>query len=293
LLQTALLWWIWLGGVVFVLGCLARAARYMRAPAHLRWDLYPVAHEPRRDHGGSYLEEREWWTRPRKKSQLGAAVVMAEEILLLHGVFKNNRSVWWGSMPFHWGLYLLIVTSFGLLLAALGLSAELWLTLLQVGGVLGGLLLALGSLYLLLLRLRDPRLRPYTAPVDLMNLGLLGVFGALSTAVALLGMAPVVEAVSSLTRLTAPEATPLLAAQMATGALFLLYFPATRMVHMFAKYFTYHDVRWDDRPRTRGSALDRSLSAALEFGVSWSAPHVGAGRTWAEVATKPPEPKGE
>jgi nitrate reductase gamma subunit len=292
-LQTALLWWIWLAGAVLVVGCLLRTAKYMRAPAHLRWDLYPVAHEPRRDHGGSYLEEKEWWTKPRKKSLMGEVLVMGEEILVLHGVFKNNRSVWWGSMPFHWGLYLLLVTSFGLLVSALGLRADLWLRLLQIGGVVAGALLAVGAAYLLVLRLRDPRLRPYTAPVDLMNLGLLAVLGVLSGAVALGGMAPVVEAVASLVRMKAPEVGPLLAAQMVIGALFLMYFPATRMIHMFAKYFTYHEVRWDDRPRERGSALDRRLSAALNYGVSWSAPHVGAGRTWAEVATQPPPHKGE
>ncbi len=293
MLQTALLWWIWLAGVVLVVGCLLRAVKYMRAPAHLRWDLYPVAHEPRRDHGGSYLEETEWWTKPRHKSLLGAPLVMAEEILFLHGVFKNNRPVWWGSMPFHWGLYLLLVTTFGLLVSALGLRSELWLRLLQLGGVLGGALLAVGAAYLLVLRARDPRLRPYTAPVDLMNLGLLAVLGALSAGVASSGMAPVAEAVAHLTRLRVPAASPLLAAQMGIGALFLMYFPATRMIHMFAKYFLYHDVRWDDRPRVRGTALDRRLTAALNFGVSWSAPHVGAGRTWAEVATQPPQPKGE
>jgi nitrate reductase gamma subunit len=62
------------------------------------------------------------------------------------------------------------------------------------------------------------------------------------------------------------------------------------MVHFFSKYFTYHDVRWDDRPRVVGSGMDRRLAAALDFGVSWSAPHVGKGSTWAEVtAGLPPD----
>ena len=41
----ALLLWVWFGCTVFVLGCAYRAYRYASAPPHLRWDLYPVAHE--------------------------------------------------------------------------------------------------------------------------------------------------------------------------------------------------------------------------------------------------------
>ena len=98
----ALLLWVWFGCTVFVLGCAYRAYRYASAPPHLRWDLYPVAHEPN-DHGGSYLEEKDWWTKPRESSLLGEAVVMGEEILFLAGVWKHNRRLWWGSFPFHWG----------------------------------------------------------------------------------------------------------------------------------------------------------------------------------------------
>jgi len=288
-LENALLWWVWLSCAVFVLGCGWRALKYVRAPDHLRWDLYPVAHEPGRDHGGSYFEEKEWWTKPRKTSLFGEVLVMAEEIVLLWGVWKNNRKVWWGSLPFHWGLYLMMVTTAGLALAALGLRAEAWLTLLAWVGGLGGALLAVGSLILLWLRAADPRLKPYTAPVDLMNLGLLVVLGVLSVAVAVGGMAPVAEATGRMLRFQPPAPSPLLAAQMAVAGLFLLYFPVTRMVHFFSKYFLYHEVRWDDRPRETGSAMDRRLAAALNYGVSWSAEHVRTGKTWAEVATTLPD----
>jgi nitrate reductase gamma subunit len=284
----ALLLWVWFGCTVFVLGCAWRAYRYASTPDHLRWDLYPVAHEPNR-HGGSYLEEKEWWTRPRKKSLLGEAVFMAEEIFVLRGVWKHNRTLWWGSMPFHWGLYLMVLTTFGLAVAALGLGGSELLGALKIVGGLGGALLAVGSLVLLYLRSRDPKLRPYTAPVDLLNLLLLIVLGVLSASVALAGMGPVAVAVGDLVRARPLEVNPLLGTQMAVAALFLLYLPATRMVHFFSKYFTYHDVRWDDRPREAGSRLERRLSEALHFGVDWSAAHVGTGKTWAEVATTLPE----
>jgi nitrate reductase gamma subunit len=284
----ALLLWVWFGCTVFVLGCAWRAYRYASAPEHLRWDLYPVAHEPN-PHGGSYLEEKEWWTKPRHTSLVGEAVFMGEEIFFLKGVWKNNRTLWWGSMPFHWGLYLMVLTTFGLTAAALGLGGDTLLAALAVIGGLGGALLAVGSLVLLYLRARDPKLRPYTAPVDLMNLALLAVLGILSNLVANDGMEPVVAAIGALARVRPLSVSPLLAAQIAVATLFLFYLPATRMVHFFSKYFTYHAVRWDDRPREAGTALDRRLREALDFGVDWSAAHVRTGKTWAEVATKLPE----
>ena len=290
-MEEALLAWIWLGGSVFVVGCAWRAFRYVRAPVHLRWDLYPVAHDPRRDHGGSHLEEKDWWTKPRKTSPLGEVKVMAEEIVLLKGVFRLNRRVWWGSLPFHWGLYLMAATTALLVLSSLGLAGRAWPWILGTAGTLGGVLLALGSSILLYLRSTDARLGPYTSPLDLVNLVLLAVLGTLSAAVAVppTGMLPVLAATSDVLRWRAPQVSPLLAAQMGLAALFLMYLPATRMVHFFSKYFTYHSVRWDDRPRETGSAMDRSLAAALDFGVSWSAPHVGPGKTWAEVAAGLPE----
>jgi len=289
--EEALLAWIWLGGTAFVVGCAWRAWRYVRAPVHLRWDLYPVAHDPRRDHGGSHLEEKDWWTRPVKTSPLGEIQVMAEEIVLLKGVFRLNRRVWWGSLPFHWGLYLMAATTALLVLSSLGLAGRAWPWILAAAGTLGGVLLAIGSLILLHLRSTDARLRPYTSPLDLGNLVLLAVLGTLSAAVAVqpTAMLPVLAATADVLRWRAPHVSPLLGAQMSLAALFLMYLPATRMVHFFSKYFTYHSVRWDDRPRETGSAMDRSLAAALDYGVSWAAPHVGPGKTWAEVAAGLPE----
>jgi nitrate reductase gamma subunit len=284
----ALLLWVWFGCTVFVLGCAYRAYRYASAPPHLRWDLYPVAHEPN-DYGGSYLEEKDWWTKPRKSSLLGEIVVMGEEILFLAGVWKHNRRLWWGSFPFHWGFYLMVVATFGLGVAALGLGGPVLLQALAVVGGLGGALVALGSVILFFLRATDPKLRPYTAPVDLINLALLVALGVLTLMVALGGMEPVVTAVGQLARVQPLEASPLLATQMAVATMFLFYLPATRMIHFFSKYFTYHEVRWDDRPREAGSRLDRRLREALNFGVDWSAAHTRTGKTWAEVATTLPE----
>lgn len=294
---TLLLWWILLACVVFVITCAARALKFQRMPVHLRWDLYPVAHEPadKREHGGSHLEEKDWWEKPQHKDHLSEITTMGEEIFFLKGVWENNRTVWWGSMPFHWGLYLMILATFGLVVAALGFAPQWLVLVLTVLGVAGGALTAIGALFLLVLRTTDLKLSNYTTPLDRLNLLLLTALGSLSAAVALTppGMAGVAEAMARMGRLQAPEVSTLLAVQMAVAALFLFYMPFTRMVHFFSKYFTYHRVRWDDEPVTPGSRIEARLKEALNFGVDWSAEHVKTGKTWAEVATTLPKKDGE
>ncbi len=285
-----LLAWVWVAVIGFIAGCVMKGLHYALTPMHLRWDLYPVAHEPRRDHGGSYLEEKDWWTHKRRTSLVGEVSAMGEEIVLLKGVWKNNRSLWWGSMPFHWGLYLLVVTTVGLVVQGLGWSpAILSIVLPWLAGFGGGLLLV-GATVLLIERSSSPKLRPYTTPLDRLNLLLLLAFGAASTAVVVTdGLAGAGAAVASVLRLKPLDVTPLLGLQMALGALFVLYMPYTRMVHFFAKYFTYHKVRWDDRPYVAGGPFSSRLEAALQYGMDWSAPHIQTGRSWAEVVTEVPE----
>ena len=295
--QAAMVAWIWFAVTVFVIGCAWRAWRYARAPVHLRWDLYPVAHEPaaRRAYGGSHLEEREYWTKPQERSLVGEVAAMLEEIVFLRGVWLHNRRVFWGSLPFHWGLYLLIAASGLVALAALGLRPGWLMSITRALAFLGGALVLAGALRLLVLRSADPGLKRYSSPADRLNLALFGALGALSVAIAWgpAGMRDVSLAVGRMLRFQAPGAPALVAAHMALAGLVLVYFPFTRMVHFFAKYFLYHDVRWDDRPLVSGSAMEKRLRASLEFGVTWSADHVGPGRTWAEVATSNPSSPGD
>lgn len=285
--------WLWFCLLVFTGGCLIRAFKYATAPVHLRWDLYPVAHEPGRDHGGSYLEEKDWWTKKRKKEHFAEIFAMVEEILLLKGVWENNRRLWWASLPFHWGLYLLVLTSAGLMAAMVGLRSPFFTAVLSVTGILGGACTALGALALLYMRTTDQKLRPYTTPLDRANLVVLVLFGGLTVAVVASG--PGMEAVQGgLTsvfgfgEVTVPFVWAL---QMVLGALFLLYLPLTSMVHFFAKYFTYHQVRWDDQPLDENPRMASRVQAALGYGVDWSAAHIRTGNTWAEVATKLPDSK--
>jgi nitrate reductase gamma subunit len=285
-----LLVFVWVAVIAFVLGCVLKGLHYALTPMHLRWDLYPVAHEPRRDHGGSYLEEKDWWTHKRRTSLAAEVGVMGEEIVLLKGVWQHNRSLWWGSLPFHWGLYLLVVTTAGLVVQGLGWSPPVLTSVLPWVAGVGGFLLLLGSAVLLIERSSSPKLRPYTTPLDRLNLLLLLAFGAASMAVVLAGgFGGAGAAVTSILRFRAPEVTFLLGAQMALGALFVLYMPYTRMAHFFAKYFTYHKVRWDDRPYVAGGPFSSRLEAALEYGMDWSAPHIQSGHSWRDVVTHIPQ----
>jgi hypothetical protein len=60
------------------------------------------------------------------------------------------------------------------------------------------------------------------------------------------------------------------------------------MTHMFIKYFTYHSVRWDDQPLKPGGRKEQKIAEALQYPVSWLAPHIrGDGRkTWVDVVNE-------
>ncbi len=156
---------------VFVVAFIYRSLKIARMPVHLRWELAPVPHEKGKGHyGGSYLEEPEWWSKPREKDHLAEMTYMFKEIMFLKALFEHNRRLWWFSFPFHAGLYLL-TAMVGLLLigGAAGLAGfampEFLTTLIRVlagtGYVLGGF----GAVGLLLSRLFQPQ------PSEIMDQG--------------------------------------------------------------------------------------------------------------------------
>ena len=301
-----------LGGVLlFLIGSVARAVRYARQPIHLRWELYPVPHEdPRRvDHGGSYFEEVDWWTRPRGFNLLGELRFMVPEMLFMKGLWEFNRALWMRSFPFHLGLYLLIGTG-GLVVAAalldlavpglmaspLGLGLH-WIY--TISGLSGVIVSICGAVALLHRRLTAKDLRPYTTPGDIFNLSaFIGALGLLLAGFLLrgsdsAGVATIVQLV--LTFDTEVRIPGLLAAGLILSALLLAYIPFTHMSHFIGKYFTYHSVRWNDRAIRPGDRVERKLAEYLTYKPTWAAGHVGADgkRTWAEVATTNPTERGK
>jgi nitrate reductase gamma subunit len=294
--------------VVFVTAVVWRSVKIARLPIHLRWELYPVAHEKgRASYGGSYLEESDWWTKPRQTSMLGELKVMVPEILLLEGVREHNRSHWLRTFPFHFGLYLLGGLVLLLLVGAIAGAAGVDMS--ATGSFLGkaiyhltylvgytGLVLGLvGALALLVRRVSDLDYREYTKKGDYFNLA----FFIVTLAVALvahatadptfLGLRAFVMQVVTFDLSAGSAGLPsgLIALEIVLGCLLLAYIPLTHMSHFFTKYFMYHDIRWSDEPNIKGGKLEEKINEALQYPVSWSAPHIrGDGKkNWVDVAT--------
>ncbi|MFC1963983.1 respiratory nitrate reductase subunit gamma [Chloroflexota bacterium] len=270
-------------------------------PIHLRWELYPVAHEMGHESGGSYLEEPNWWDKTPQRSTLGELKYMAREGLLFEKCYRNNRGLWYFTYPFHVGLFLLIIWSillfFGALLIIAGVSfvqpanapVGIFNYLTLAIGVTGFAIGSFGCGGLIIKRLTDENLRSYTSRADYFNLSFLLLI-LLSGLVSWLWFDQALytarEFVKSL--ITFGPATvinPAMAISFILFSLFLVYLPFTHMMHGLAKYFTYHRIAWDDEPNLKGSALERKVQAYLTQPVNWSAPHIQRGKTWGEIAS--------
>jgi len=294
--------WVALAMFVFAAGCGAKAVRYLRMPMHVRWELYPVAHEKgRASYGGSYFEEVDWWTKPREVDKLGEVRTILEEVLTLRAVRENNRPLWLPSLLFHYGLYALFILGIGLLAGAgavrFGVAPGLLAggTVLSVLGAFGLVTGTIGAASLLWRRLGDAELRNASTPADFLHLVLLlAVF--LAAAGAWLGADPEYRTASAflaalLSGRALPELPGFFVAQTALLGLFLAYLPFSHMTHFFTKYFTWHSVRWDDAPNLKGE-FDARAGKLLGRPIGWAAPHIGGGggRTWADVVTRKERP---
>jgi len=285
--------------LVFVVGAALKALKYLKMPIHLRWELYPVAHEKGREYGGSYFEDMDWWTKPRKKSLMGELKFMIPEILFIRALYHHNSKMWNASFPFHGGLYLLIgllcLLFIGAVAQALGFRVSpdshwIFFMLYYITIFIGfmGLTSAFwGCARLLINRFTDEDLKAYSAPLDYINL-----FFILAILLSALNAWLFVDNGFILARryiqsLIAwkPFLSDSLAlkTEIALFALFLIYFPFTQMTHMFTKYFAYHNVRWEDEPNLRGNEVEARVKAVLQRKVTWAAPHVPTGRKWSEI----------
>ncbi len=92
----------YLGIVFFLIACVARFMMWSKMPMHVRWELYPVAHEGggKAAYGGSYLEDTDWWAKKREVSLFGELKVMVPEILFLVALREHNPKLWTRSFPF-------------------------------------------------------------------------------------------------------------------------------------------------------------------------------------------------
>jgi nitrate reductase gamma subunit len=300
----------YLGIVFFLIAVAARFVFWSKMPMHLRWELYPVAHEGggRAAYGGSYLEESDWWQKKREVSLLGELKVMVPEILFLVALREHNRKLWTRSFPFHFGLYLVAAATILMLIGGItgallpaGIGGPLNNFIAAVIPWLGGAGLVLGILGAigLFLRRRSRELRDYTAPADYFNL----VFFIIAFGVALITFvgydrdfslvsAFVTNLVTfNLASLGGGTGVLLLMLSVVLLSLLTAYIPTTHMSHFVGKYFAYHSIRWKDDPNLPGGKEEATINELLNQPISWSAEHIkGDGKkTWLEAATEEPE----
>ncbi|RJP73471.1 MAG: hypothetical protein C4524_14440 [Candidatus Zixiibacteriota bacterium] len=284
-------------------GVIARILRLASMPLHLRWELYPVPHERgRAGYGGSRLEEVNWWTKSHRADHVTELRTMLMEILLLKGVWEHNRPLWLSTFTLHFGLYLLIGEA-----ALLVLGGLLILTGGALPQALGAVILALawagylmglaGSVLMLGRRLFDPKLRAFNSSGHLFNLLLLGAIhatGLLWIAGDPLYISRLTGFLAGLAAPAGPFNLPMLGYwHVGLVLFFFVYFPFTHMTHAFVKYFTYHNVRWEDEPNLPGSRLQEKIVRLESQAPTWAAPHIGADgkKTWVDIVTKTGEEK--
>ena len=279
---------------------------------HLRWELYPVKHEPgeKAIYGGSYMEEPNWWEKVRKRSLGNELKFMIPEIFFLRGLREENPGLWKVSFTFHFGLYLLIGTLILLFIGAWAMIFGIRIvpgkgaiaSFLYYGTILAGslglIMGAGGSAALLRRRLREPALRNYSGVMDYFNLISLLILFAVSLLAWLLNDPSFDGARAYIYGLLTFGGQPqgyaaarslLGAAAIIVASLVIAYIPFTHMSHMFMKYFMYHSVRWEDEPNIKGSRVEAAILQNLGLKPTWAASHVGADgkKTWGEIASGP------
>jgi len=269
-------------------------------PLHLRWELYPVAHEKGKDYGGSYLEDVDWWKKKREKSLINELKFMVPEIVFIRALYHHNRKLWNASFPFHAGLYLLAVflglIVMGAVAQALGVEISagapgilprLVFYATTATGIVGLMSALLGCIWLLILRVVDGELRRNSVPIDfahlifIMSILISGVVTWLS-ADASFGIARTYVA-RLVTFQSMKVPTAWFGIQMILFGAFLIYFPFSHMTHMFTKYFTYHQVRWEDEPNVKGSKIEAQVRDLLNRPIGWSASHIPTGKRWRDI----------
>lgn len=236
---------------------------------------------------------------------MGELSFMVPEILLLRGVWENNRSLWYRSYPFHLGLYLTaafmglvflggVLELFGFNLGSGSVIGSIIIALTNVIGPAGFLLAICGAVALFHRRISDSSLREYSSFGHFFSLALFIVVMATAIATWLFADPGFAMARSFAAGLVGMKWSPipshLFTAQIVLGAILLAYIPITHMSHFFMKYFLWHDIRWGDEPNIDKPATDRKIGEVLNYPVTWSAPHIAISgkKTWAEIATHNP-----
>lgn len=268
---------------LFIIIILYRIAKLKSLPSHLRWELAPIPGEKGKGkYGGSYLEEYEWWDKKRNVDRISPVLYMLEEILFMKGVLKNNRSLWPLTTSLHLGVYLaaglLVFSIVNAILIGTGVPQNIlnvFLIIATVFAFAAYILGIIGSLGLIIKRIVDSNLKPFTTLSRYFNLIFLAaVF--ISGLCSLLILPDFSYQLGVYLQKTFTLDMSLLvpvslSVHIIISLLFFLYLPTTDMAHFFAKYFLYEEVRWNDKPINENMELE--LNSLLTQQSDWSAEH--------------------
>jgi len=287
--------------VVFIVGLIYVWVKWSGKPLHLRWELYPVPHEPGRTHyGGSYMEEVDWSKRKLSKSLTEELKEMLKEMLFLKRVYTYNRPLWYITFLFHGGIYMILLWFASLLVYSVltvyvseTVASIIMLDRLnQFFGYVGIFATTIGVIGLLIRRVADNSMREYSGKVDYFNLifilvVLLTGFIALSVdpyfSLARMYMVMIVS--FQMTQL--PELHPLTILHIILLQLLWIYIPYSKMSHFLGKWFTYHKILWDDEPNIRGSRIEYRVKEIIRgYKIPWSGPHMKKDKSWLENASE-------
>jgi nitrate reductase gamma subunit len=279
-----------------------KAVQWFKMPVHLRWDLYPVIHENNYKYGGSYYEEKDWWTKTRHKNLWRSLGYALKDNFYLGEYFKRDRGYWYVLYPWHLSFILIItfhiLCFFGGIAMYFGLAVtpdspsafgRLFYYTIFLSGVPSFILGTIGSIGLLFRRLSDEGLRLLATPMNFFNYGFFTVVffsGFYAWAFVDPNFAEYLAYWKGLVTWKPIELHGGAAAHIIFFMLFLIYLPFTRSFHYISRLFAYFFIRWEDEPNLKGSRLEKKIEGMLGQRVTWAGPHIQTGKTWAEVATE-------
>ncbi len=287
----------------FIVTAFLKIRSYMtKSPSHLRWELYPIPHEgDRAKHGGSYMEEMDWWEHKHHANHMGDLIYLIREILFLEATYHHNRDLWYRTYPFHVGLYFLmggcIILIFEAILRMFGCTPDAgfcWFLnrVIEMISLLGFFCLLGGGIGLIVRRLTDPGLRMFSTVEHFASIGLFALFGLTGLITWLFN-----DSFSALASNFVYNALTFnfeslgsggFVLHMLIGFFLMILIPVSFMSHILLKYFLYHDIRWEDVATCTSKKRQDAINEILQYKVTWAAPHInpkGEDRTWVQVAT--------
>lgn len=286
--------------LVFFAMAVKKIIMISKTPVHLRWELYPVPHERgRAEYGGSRLEDRNWWEHDEKPDHINEIKEMLKEILFLKAVWENNRTLWYGSYPFHLAMYMVIFNIFisfiSAVLLLVGVSPvssifEIYHWIFTFVGYVAACIGVFGAIRLLLNRIADKNLSKYSSLSHYFNILLIGaVFSTFLiwlSSEQYLSIQVLAFIKGLITFSPVGNFSTIGYVHLYLFLFFMIYMPFTHMTHMYTKYFTYHKVRWEDTPMN--DSIKEKLMEQFNYKVTWSAPHIGSDgqKTWLAIATE-------